>query len=78
MDYFISVSFQIIASMVLTLRSTTVGTFSVFPPMLNALVADVSALIVKFGYGIDTVGVFGAVQAAAGEEAGQLGDGDAV
>ena len=46
--------------------------------MLNALVTDIAALVVKLGDGVDAVGVFGAVQAAAGEEAGQLGDGDAV
>ena len=45
--------------------------------MKNAFIADIALGGVKMADGILPVGVFGTIGTAAGEETGQLGDGDA-
>lgn len=44
--------------------------------MLNAAEADISFGAVEAGHGIFAVRVFAAIEAAAGEQAGEFGDGD--
>lgn len=78
MDKFIGMSFQLIATFILTLRGTAKNAFAILPGMLDALIADITLGIAKMRHRELTIGVFGAVHPAAGEQAGQLGDGDAV
>lgn len=42
MDKLISVGFEFCPTIVLTLRSTAIDTFSIFPSVLDALVDDIS------------------------------------
>ena len=78
MDQLIGMGLQHFVPVVLALGCAAKDAFSVFPAVGDPLVANVALRIVKAGHGIHAVGVLAAINTASGEQAGQLGDGDAV
>ena len=78
MDKLISVGFKFSPTIVLTLRSTAMDTFSIFPSMLDALVDDISLRFV-FGKLIGrklTAWELAAIDTAARKQACQFGNGN--
>ena len=71
-------AFQAFIPLVLAFRCAAKDASAVLPSVGNALEADVALRIAKLCHGIAAVGVLGTVDAAAGEQACHLGDGDAV
>ena len=78
MDQLIGMGFQHFVPVVLALGCAAKDAFSVFPSVRNPLVANIALRIVKVGHRIHAVGVLAAIHTTAGEQAGQLGDGDTV
>lgn len=87
MDPFVGVGFEFCGAVIFTSGSATPDTgrfgFSVaviggFAPFVrDTFIADIALGGVKPADGILSVGIFGTIDTAAGEETGQLGDGDA-
>ena len=78
MDKLISVGFKFSPTIVLTLRSTAIDTFAIFPTMLDALVNDISLRFI-FGELICrklAVWELAAIDTATRKQACQFGNGN--
>ena len=76
---FVSVRFQPLALFVaeLPFRSAAEQAAAVLPVVWRSLKADIAAHVVERRHGIDAVWVLAAIETAAGQQAGQLRNGDA-
>lgn len=74
----VGVGLQLLPTVILALGRPAKNALAVLPAVLYPLIANVPAGVLKPGNGILAVGVFGTVQAPPGQQAGELGDGDAV
>lgn len=63
---------------ILGFRRAAIDTSPILPAVGRILEADVALGVVEMGDGVYAVGILGTIEAAAGEQAGQLGDGDAI
>lgn len=71
-------SFQFLSAFIFCFGCTTKGALSIFPAVLYAFVRDITTWIFKVGNRIFAVGIFRAIDAAAGKQAGQLRDSNAI
>lgn len=81
MDKLVGMAFQLIAALgfaVFLLGCAAKDAFAILPHVLCVLKPNIALYILKAGNGILAVGLFGAVEAAPGQQTGQLGDGDTV
>lgn len=78
MNELIGVGFQAVVSLILTLRRPAENAATVFPAVPGILETDVALNGIEGSHGVAAVGIFAAIEAAAGEEAGDLRHGDAV
>ena len=74
----ISVGFQLVPSLVFTLRRTAKQALAILPAVRDPLVSDIAAGVLKKRDGILTIGILGTIHTSPGEKAGQLGDCDAI
>ena len=70
--------FQFVPSLVFALGSTAEQTFAVLPAMLDTLVPDIAAGVLKKRDGILAVGILGTIHTSPGEKAGQFSDCDTI
>ena len=79
-DELIGVGFHALAlfAAVLAFRRAAEGALAVGPAVGRVLKAHITLYVVEPRHGIDAVRIFGAIEAPAREQAGQLRDGDAV
>ena len=77
MNKFVRVSFQGVIAVIFPLRRPAEYAFFVLPAVPYALVAYIPARVVEPGNGVFAVGIFGAVDAPAGQKACKLRNGDA-
>ena len=77
MNKFVCVAFKGWIAVIFPLRRSAEYAFLVLPAVLYALVAYIPARVVEPGNGVFAVGLFGAVDAPAGQKARKLRNGDA-
>ena len=77
MNKFVCVAFKGWIAVIFPLRRSAEYAFFILPAVLYALVAYIPARVVEPGNGVFAVGVFGAVDAPAGQKARKLRNGDA-
>ena len=79
MDQLVGVTFHALAlcATVLFFGSAAKQTLTFLPAMLDVLKTDIALHVIKKGHGINGVGILGAINAAARQQAGQFGDGNA-
>lgn len=77
MDEFVCVAFKGWIAVIFPLRRPAEYAFFVLPAVLYAFVAYIPARVVEPGNGVFAVGIFGAVNAPAGQKARKLRNGDA-
>ena len=78
MNELVGVGLQAVVPLILALGGPAEGAALVFPAMLGVLEADVALNGIEVGHGVASVGVLAAIEAAAGQEAGDLRHGDTV
>ena len=77
MDKLIGVLFGGVATVVDALAGSAVFAFACLPRMPEGAIQDVAGFVVEVAHAVRAVGVLAAVEAAAAEVGGELGDGDA-
>ena len=80
MDEFVSVGFETLPffASVFTLGRAAEFAAAVLPSVRGIFESNIAFRVVEAGDGVYAVGVLGTIEAVAGQQAGQLGDGDAV
>ena len=80
MDEFVSVGLETLPffASVFTLGCAAEFAAAVLPSVRRIFESYIALRVVEAGDGVYAVGVLGTIEAAAGKQAGQLGDGDAV